>query len=57
MDELRVLATDAGVNWDTLRGETIVAKAAALVRWAEVNDKLFTLMKLVVTARPDANWS
>ena len=57
MDELRILATDAGANWDALRGETIVARAAALVRWAEVNDRLFTLMKLVITARPNANWS
>jgi hypothetical protein len=56
MEELRTLATDVGAAWDNLRGETLVARAGALVRWAEVNDRLFTLMKAVIAARPGVEW-
>jgi hypothetical protein len=56
MEELRTLATDVGAGWDNLRGETLVARAGALVRWAEVNDRLFTLMKAVIAARPGVEW-
>lgn len=56
MDELRILAGDVGARWDNLRGETLVARAASLVAWAEANDGLLTLMSAIVATRQGIDW-
>ena len=57
LEELELLAADIGVpNWDNLRGTTLIAKAYAIVTWAEREDRLFTLMKTLVEQRPGIDW-
>ena len=56
-EELRTLAHDVGVSADNLRGETLMLRAASLVSWAERNDRLLTLMREVIRAPPNIDWS
>lgn len=56
MDELEILATDAGARWDNLRGDTLIVRAASLVAWAERHERLLTLMQHIVAARPGVDW-
>lgn len=56
MDELRILAGDVGARWDNLRGETLVARAASLVAWAERHDRLLTLMQQIIATRQGIDW-
>lgn len=57
LEELEVLAIDAGARWDNLPGDTLLARAASLVAWAERNDRLLTLLVAVVNVRPGVDWS
>lgn len=57
LEELEVLAVDVGAKWDNLAGNTLIARAASLVAWAERNDRLLTLLVAVVNVRPGVDWS
>lgn len=52
-----MLAIDVGAQWDNLSGDTLLARAASLVAWAERNDRLLALLIAVVNARPGVDWS
>lgn len=52
-----MLAVDVGAKWDNLAGNTLIARAASLVAWAERNDRLLTLLVAVVNVRPGVDWS
>ena len=57
LDELRGLCFDVSINYESLRGETIEAKALALVEFCERRQLLDRLLAACAAQRPSLTWT
>lgn len=56
LDEIRVLCLDLGIRYEELSGETISAKSASLIAYADRRGQLDLLMVLLHKVRPSVRW-
>ena len=56
-DEVRGLAFDLGLDYESLSGTSKVGKSGALVQQAARNGKIIDLVQQCRTLRPEANWN
>lgn len=56
-DEVRALAFDLGLEYESLSGTSKVGKSGSLIQQAARNSKIVDLIEACRTQRPDANWN
>ncbi len=56
-DEVRGLAFDLGIDYETLSGTSKIGRSGGLVQQAARNGKIVDLVELCRKSRPEANWN